>query len=140
MFWERTQQNRSTAPFPIRTPYSFEFIPAATLPITLEKELEQQLLLHLPDFLLELGNGFTFVAQQRPLWLPSGKQFFVDLVFYQNIRKCYVILDLKMTPLSHHAIGQMDMYVRLYDEKWKSPTDTPTIGIILCPEKDLRNW
>lgn len=136
--WERTAFTPpKNTPVQIRTPYTFEFIPAAILPILLEKELEALLIQHLPDLLLELGNGFSFVARQQPLRLPSGKQFFVDLVFYQNLHKCYVILDLKMTELSHQDIGQMDMYVRLYDEKWKRPEDKPTIGIILCPKKDV---
>lgn len=136
--WVRTALTPpKNTPVQIRAPYTFEFIPATTLPILLEKELEALLIQYLPDLLLELGSGFSFVARQQPLRLPSGKQFFVDLVFYQNFHKCYVIFDLKMTELSHQDIGQMDMYVRLYDEKWKRPEDQPTIGIILCPKKDV---
>lgn len=85
--------------------------------------------------MLELGKGFAFVARQQRISTET-KDFFVDLVFYNYILKCFVLVDLKTVELTHQDIGQMDMYVRLYEDKYKSPDDNPTIGIILCTEKD----
>lgn len=101
-----------------------------------ERDLEEALLDQLQAFLMELGKGFSFVARQKRVVLNSGKQFYIDLVFYHFILKRFVLIDLKITPLSHRDIGQMDMYVRLYEQKWRGAGDEATIGIILCPEKD----
>lgn len=116
--------------------YILEFLNLAQQNHFLEKEMEDALLEKLQFFLMELGEGFAFVARQKRIVTATGKQFFIDLVFYHFILKCFVLIDLKITELSHRDIGQMDMYVRLMDEKWRSPSDQPTIGILLCPEKD----
>src|SRR5260370_13930853 len=101
----------------------------------LESDLEQALLDHLQDFLLELGKGFAFVARQQRLSTES-KDFFIDLVFYNYLLKCFVLFDLKSGELSHQDIGQMDMYVRMMDDLKRTPDDNPTVGIILCTQKD----
>ena len=100
-----------------------------------ETGLEQALIDHLQGFLLELGKGFAFVARQQRISTES-KDFYVDLVFYNYLLKCFVIFDLKRGELSHQDIGQMDMYVRLYDDLKRGPEDSPTVGIILCAQKD----
>lgn len=101
----------------------------------LETDLEQALIDQLQGFLLELGKGFAFVARQQRISTES-KDFYLDLVFYNYLLKCFVIIDLKRGELSHQDIGQMDMYVRLYDDLKRSPDDKPTVGIILCAQKD----
>ncbi|MDR1161694.1 MAG: DUF1016 domain-containing protein, partial [Tannerellaceae bacterium] len=90
----------------------------------------------LQDFLLELGKGFAFIARQYRLTTDTGKHFYADLVFYNYILKCFLIIDLKAEPLTHQDIGQMDMYVRYFEDKMRQETDNPTIGLILCTEKD----
>ncbi|MFT5531870.1 MAG: hypothetical protein ACI8WM_002111 [Burkholderiaceae bacterium] len=101
----------------------------------LESDPEQALMTQLQEFLLELGKGFAFVARQQRISTES-KDFFIDLVFYNFLLKCFVIFDLKRGELTHQAIGQMDMYVRMYDELKRGPDDNPTVGIILCTQKD----
>jgi hypothetical protein len=100
----------------------------------LESDPEQALMTQLQEFLLELGKGFAFVARQQRISTES-KDFFIDLVFYNFLLKCFVIFDLKRGELTHQAIGQMDMYVRMYDELKRGPDDNPTVGIILCTQK-----
>ena len=100
-----------------------------------EKKLEQALIDNLQKFLLELGRGFSFVARQKHIDL-DGDHFYIDLVFYNYILKCFVLIDLKTTKLSYQDIGQMDSYVRIYDQTQKGEDDNPTIGIILCSEKN----
>lgn len=116
--------------------YILEFLQLANQQNFLEKELENALLQKLQAFILELGQGFAFVARQKRIVTATGKTFYIDLVFYHFIKKCFVILELKVGKLSHRDIGQMDMYVRLADQKWRTEGDKPTIGIILCSEKD----
>jgi hypothetical protein len=89
----------------------------------------------LQAFLLELGKGFAFVARQQRVSTES-KDFYIDMVFYNYVLKCFVIFDLKTGELTHQDIGQMDMYVRMYDELKRGPEDNPTVGIILCSQKD----
>jgi hypothetical protein len=101
----------------------------------LEADLEQALLTNLQAFLLELGKGFAFVARQLRISTES-KDFFVDLVFYNYLLKCFVLFDLKCDELTHQDIGQMDMYVRIVDDVKRAPDDNPTVGIILCTQKD----
>jgi hypothetical protein len=101
----------------------------------LESELEDALLGNLQDFLLELGKGFAFVARQQRISTES-KDFYLDLVFYNYLLKCFVLFDLKTGELTHQDIGQMDMYVRMYDDLRRGPEDNPTVGIILCAQKD----
>ncbi|QGA47915.1 DUF1016 domain-containing protein [Pseudomonas brassicacearum] len=100
-----------------------------------ETDLEQALIDQLQGFLLELGKGFAFIARQQRISTES-KDLYIDLVFYNYLLKCFVIVDLKRGELSHQDIGQMDMYVRLYDDLKRGPDDKPTVGIILCAQKD----
>ena len=90
---------------------------------------------NLQSFLLELGKGFAFVARQQRISTET-KDFYIDLVFYNYLLKCFVLFDLKTRELTHQDIGQMDMYVRLYDDQHRGPDDGPTVGIILCSHKD----
>jgi YhcG PDDEXK nuclease domain len=100
-----------------------------------ESDLEEALISKLQDFLLELGKGFAFVARQKRIKTET-KDRFIDLVFYNILLKCYVLIDLKVDELDHSDIGQMDMYVRIYEDKVRGEDDNPTIGLILCTEKD----
>ena len=86
-------------------------------------------------FLLELGKGFSFVARQKRI-SADNEHFYIDLVFYNYVLKCFVLVDLKAGKLSHQDIGQMDLYVRYYEDQVKQPSDNPTIGLILCTEKN----
>ena len=101
----------------------------------LENELEQGLIDKLHDFLLELGKGFSFVARQKRITI-DGDHFYIDLVFYNYILKCFVLIDLKVGKLVHQDIGQMDFYIRYFEEEIKLTGDNPTIGLILCAEKN----
>lgn len=100
-----------------------------------ERSIETAILDHLPKFLLEFGNGFAFVARQKHI-VTDTSDFFIDLVFYNYILKCFVIVDLKTGNLVHQDIGQMDMYIRMYDDLKRNKDDNPAIGILLCSEKD----
>lgn len=100
-----------------------------------EKDIEKAIIQHLQSFLLELGKGFAFVAQQK-LIRTETSDFFIDLVFYNYHIKCFVVIDIKAGKLNHQDIGQLDMYVRMFDEIEKSKTDNPTIGILLCADTD----
>jgi len=97
--------------------------------------LEAALIGKLQAFLLELGKEFAFVARQQRI-IADGEHFYVDLVFYNYLLKCFVLIDLKLGKLTHQDIGQMDFYVRYYENEIKTETDHPTIGIILCSEKN----
>lgn len=119
----------------IHDPYVLEFLGLEERNDFLEKELEQALIDKLQTFLLELGRGFSFVARQKHLDL-DGEHFYIDLVFYHYLLKCFVLIDLKTGKLTHQDIGQMDSYVRIFDEKQKGDDDNPTIGIILCSDKN----
>jgi hypothetical protein len=99
-----------------------------------EKSLEAAIISNLQAFLLELGKGFAFIARQKRMTF-GDDYFYIDLVFYHCILKCYVLIDLKLGALTHQDIGQMDGYVRLWDETVRQPEDNPTIGLILCSEK-----
>lgn len=100
-----------------------------------ESELEQAIMDNLQTFLLELGRGFSFVARQKRLVFEDD-EFYVDLVFYNFVLKCFVLIDLKIGKLTHQDVGQMDSYVRLYEDLHKVEGDNPTIGLILCSEKN----
>ena len=126
--------NKSPREF-VRDPVLLEFLGMPTAAGLLETGLEQALVNHLQGFLLELGKGFAFVARQQRISTES-KDFYVDLVFYNYLLKCFVIFDLKRGELTHQDIGQMDMYVRLYDDLKRGSEDSPTVGIILCAQKD----
>ncbi|MES2652676.1 MAG: PDDEXK nuclease domain-containing protein [Bacteroidota bacterium] len=130
--------NNSQTPKPeqlIKDPYIFEFLGLPTDVTTSENKIETALINHLQEFLMELGKGFAFVARQQHI-VTDTSDFFIDLVFYNYYLKCFVLIDLKTDELTHGAIGQMDMYVRMYNDLKKGEDDNPTIGIILCTEKD----
>lgn len=117
----------------IKDPYILEFLNIKNKRF-LEKDLESNILEHLHDFLLELGRGFSFISRQKRIDV-DGDNFYIDLVFYNYILKCFVLIDLKLGSLTHQDIGQMDFYVRYYDNEIKNVDDNPTIGIILCTSK-----
>ena len=119
----------------LKDPYIFEFLGFPALDTISENNLEKGLINHLQQFLMELGKGFAFVARQQHIATDTS-DFYIDLVFYNYFLKCFVLIDLKIDELSHADIGQMDMYVRMYNDLKKSTDDNPTIGIILCTEKD----
>jgi len=119
----------------IKDPYVLEFLGIPDAHKFREADLEQAVIEKLQAFMLELGKGFAFVGRQQRISTET-KDFFVDLVFYNYILKCFVLVDLKTGELTHQDIGQMDMYVRLFEDTIKSADDNPTVGIILCTEKD----
>lgn len=98
-----------------------------------ESDLESALISHLQQFLMELGKGYAFVERQQHIVTDAG-DYYIDLVFYNYLMKCFVLIDLKTTKISHQDVGQMDMYVRMYDELKRTDGDNPTIGILLCAE------
>ena len=98
-----------------------------------EQELESAIISHLQDFIMEMGRGFAFMARQQ-LIRTDTQDYFIDLVFYNVVLKCYVLIDLKVGVITHQDVGQMDMYVRMYDELKRTEGDNPTIGIVLCSE------
>jgi len=118
----------------IKDPYVLEFTGLSQQSRLYENELEQALIDNLSKFLLELGKGFTFVARQKRISL-DGDHFYIDLVFYNTILKCYVLIDLKIGKLTHQDIGQMQMYVNYYDRDVRLSDDNPTVGLILCEDK-----
>ena len=117
----------------IKDPYVLEFLDIKDRGF-LEKDLESNLLEHISEFLLELGRGISFVARQKRIDV-DGDNFYIDLVFYNYVLKCFVLIDLKLDKLTHQDIGQMDFYVRYFDNEVKDEQDNPTIGIILCSDK-----
>lgn len=135
---EMIEHTTALAPSPrdfIRDPVVLEFLDLPAHSSLRESRLEQAIIGKLQHFLLELGKGFAFVARQQRVSTET-KDFFIDLVFYNYILKCFVLLDLKIGELTHADVGQMDMYVRLYEDQHKRPGDNPTVGLILCTEKD----
>lgn len=119
----------------IRDPYILEFLGLPGSGRFLEADFEQALMDHLQSFLLELGRGFAFVSRQERISTET-KDFYIDLVFYNFRLKCFVLIDIKRGELTHQDIGQMDMYVRMYDELRKDDSDKPTVGLILCTGAD----
>ncbi|MHC8302257.1 PDDEXK nuclease domain-containing protein [Pseudomonas sp. ZS1P83] len=119
----------------IRDPVILEFLGLPNAGLTQETDLEQALINQLQAFLLEPGKGFAFIARQQRISTES-KDFYIDLVFYNYLLKCFVIFDLKRGELTHQDVGQMDMYVRMYDDLKRGAEDGPTVGIILCAQKD----
>lgn len=101
----------------------------------LESDLEQCIIDNLQKFLMELGKGYAFVARQQHIHTEK-EDYYIDLVFYNYILKCFVLIDLKTQKITHQDVGQMDMYVRMYDELKKQPDDNPTLGIVLCADTD----
>ncbi|HMQ50262.1 MAG TPA: PDDEXK nuclease domain-containing protein [Saprospiraceae bacterium] len=133
--YEKTPDTEHSRVF-LKKHYVLEFLNLKNLQKLPEKQLEQAILAQLQPFIAELGRGFAFIGSQKRIVTASGKNFFIDLVFYHYLLKCFVLIDLKSGELSHADIGQMDMYVRLYDDLWRGISDNPSIGIILCTDKD----
>ncbi|MCL9770694.1 PDDEXK nuclease domain-containing protein [Flavobacterium sp. HXWNR69] len=119
----------------LKDPYIFEFLGLSNDAKNTEFQIETAIIDHIQKFLLEFGKGFAFVARQQHI-ITDTSDFYIDLVFYNYILKCFVIIDLKTDKLSHQDIGQIDMYVRMYDDLKRNEGDNPTIGILLCTEKD----
>jgi predicted nuclease of restriction endonuclease-like (RecB) superfamily len=119
----------------IKDPMVLEFLGLKSESSYYEKDLERAIITHLQDFLLELGNGFSFVARQKRLHI-DGDDFFVDLVFYNRLLRCFVIIEIKTHKLTHQDLGQLQMYVNYYDRVEKLPEENPTIGILLCANKN----
>lgn len=119
----------------IKDPYVLEFLDLKNYPTLRESDLESALIDNLQEFLLELDRGFCFVARQK-LMRYEDDDFYIDLVFYHSILKCYVLIDLKLGRLKHGDVGQMDSYIRMFDDLYKNDDDNPTIGLILCSEKN----
>jgi predicted nuclease of restriction endonuclease-like (RecB) superfamily len=136
MLAEQRKPEDSLRPIDVlKDPYILEFLDLPNAPRLHENQLEDAIITHLQQFLLELGRGFSFVARQQRLRF-ADKDFYVDLVFYNYLLKCFVLVDLKIGELTHQDIGQMDGYVRMYEEQHRSESDNPTIGLILCSEKN----
>lgn len=119
----------------VHDPFVLEFLDIKEDPALQEKELESAILTHIEDFLLELGRGFAFVGRQKRFTL-EGDHFYPDLVFYNIHARCYVIIDLKMAKASYADVGQMQLYVNYFNREICTPDDNPTVGIILCTEKN----
>ena len=129
----KTQPLAETAKDYLRDPYILDFLNLQDNSYQ-ESELEQAIISNLQQFLLELGKGFAFVERQQRIRF-EDEDFYIDLVFYNFKLKCFLLVDLKLGKLKHQDIGQMDTYVRLYDEQRKGDDDNPTIGLVLCSEK-----
>ncbi len=119
----------------IKDPMVLAFLGLKSESSYFEKELETAIITHLQDFLLELGNGFSFVARQKRIHL-DGDDFFIDLVFYNRLLSCFVLIEIKNQKLTHQDLGQLQMYVNWYDRVEKLPREKPTIGILLCADKN----
>lgn len=130
---DKTSQLQTDIKHYLRDPYILDFLnlPASAV---LESTIEQGLIDNLQQFLLELGRGFAFVSRQQRLSV-ADQDFYLDLVFYNFKLKCFLLIDIKLGKLTHQDVGQMDTYVRIYDQHYKSLDDNPTIGLILCSEK-----
>lgn len=130
--------SKEMAPHPmefIKDPYVLEFLGINEHHEYGERKLEDTLIHRLRDFLMELGRGFSFVGRQFRVSTETS-HFYIDLVFYNYLLKCFILIDLKTSKLMHENIGQMDMYVRLFDDLKRGTDDNPTLGIILCADKD----
>lgn len=132
---DRLQGERFSPESILKSPYVLEFLGLPDSAELHESHLEQAIITYLQNFLLELGKGFAFVARQKRL-IFEDKDLYVDLVFYNCVLKFYLLIDLKMGELSHQDVGQMDGYVRMFDDLYTADDDNPTIGLILCTEKN----
>lgn len=117
----------------LKSPYITEFLGLPQDNSFSEKDLETALIDHLKEFIMELGKGFAFVERQQHI-VTDTEDYYIDLVFYNYIMKCFVLVDLKTTKITHQDVGQMDMYVRMYDDMKRTEGDNPTIGMLLCAE------
>lgn len=127
---------KTDADYILKDPYILEFLDLKENIAYNENQLEQGLIDKLREFLLELGKGFSFVARQKRITTEHGEHYYIDLVFYNYILKCFVVIDLKVGKLTYQDVGQIDFYVRLFDENIKQSDDNPTIGIVLVTDKD----
>jgi predicted nuclease of restriction endonuclease-like (RecB) superfamily len=118
-----------------KDPVVIEFLGLPESPRLVESKLEEALISDLQNFLLELGKGFAFVARQERISL-DGDHFYIDLVFYHTILKCYVLVDLLVGKLTHEDIGQLQLYVNYFDQERRTSGDNPTLGLILCTDKN----
>lgn len=125
----------------IKSPVVTEFLGIDKNTDFTESDLEKALITHLQHFLLELGKGYAFVERQQHI-VTDTDDYYIDLVFYNYLMRCFVLIDLKTTRLTHQDVGQMDMYVRMYDDLKRNEGDNPTIGILLCAEtsKDIARY
>jgi predicted nuclease of restriction endonuclease-like (RecB) superfamily len=119
----------------LKDPVVMEFLGLPASPKLIESELEQALVSNLQTFLLELGKGFAFVSRQERITV-DGDHFYIDLVFYHTVLKCYVLIDLKVGKLTHGDLGQLQFYVNYFDSERRTEGDNPTLGLILCPDKN----
>lgn len=119
----------------LKDPVVLEFLDLPASPRLVESKLEQALIDNLQTFLLELGKGFAFVSRQERITL-DGDHFYIDLVFYHTVLKCFVLIDLKVGKLTHADLGQIQFYVNFYDRERRTEGDNPTLGLILCPDKN----
>lgn len=119
----------------IKDPMILEFLGLERKPAYYEKDLESAIISHIADFLLELGKGFSFVARQKRI-LIEDDEFFADLVFYNRLLRCFVVIELKTGKLTHQDLGQLQMYVNYYDRTERTADENPTIGILLCTNKN----
>ena len=119
----------------VKNPVIAEFLGFSLNQSFTESELESSIISNIQNFLIELGKGYAFVSRQQHIHTEK-QDYYIDLVFYNYILKCFVLIDLKTNKITHQDIGQMDMYVRMYDELKKSKDDNPTIGILLCSDTD----
>ena len=119
----------------VKDPMILEFLGLERKPQYYEKDLESALIEHLQQFMLELGNGFCFVARQKR-FLIEDDEYFADLIFYNRLLRCFVVIDIKTRKITHKDLGQLQMYVNHYDRNEKRPDENPTIGILLCARKN----
>ncbi|MBR6059866.1 MAG: DUF1016 family protein [Victivallales bacterium] len=119
----------------VKNPYILEFLNLPEDPASNESLLESALITNIGRFLMELGRGYAFVARQQHI-RTKKEDYYIDLVFYNYVLKCFVLIDLKIGKITYQDVGQMDMYVQMYDERKKAPDDNPTLGIILCSDTD----
>jgi predicted nuclease of restriction endonuclease-like (RecB) superfamily len=131
----RNQKQPSDAKDIIKDPMVLEFLGLKRESAYYERDLESALITHMQEFLLELGNGFSFVARQKRIHL-DGDEFSIDLVFYNRLLQCFVIIEIITKKLTHEDLGQLQMYVNYYDRIEKQPFENPTIGILLCADKN----
>ncbi len=131
---ERLPGEKIEPTFLLKSPMVLEFLGLPDTRDLHESRLEQAIIDNLQHFLLELGKGFSFVARQKHIRF-GDDDFYIDLVFYNYVLKCFLLIDLKMGKLTHADVGQMDGYVRLYEDQFKIPGDNPTIGLLLCSDK-----
>jgi predicted nuclease of restriction endonuclease-like (RecB) superfamily len=131
----QTLEPKTDPEYILKDPYILEFLDLKENRDYHESDLEQALIYKLQDFLLELGKGFALVARQKRITTEDGEHYYIDLVFYNFILKCFVVIDIKTGKLTHQDIGQIDFYVRLFNDKVKQGDDNPTIGIVLCDDK-----